>query len=95
MELRGRVGFEDYRAGGGCGAQCERRRGRQAGHLGEPGAAGLLGGLAGGGAPLGQGLVAALSLPFRDRAGCGPGDYRVDADLGHQLDGELAAVALG
>ena len=57
--------------------------------------AGLLARLAGRGPPLGERLRPALALPLRDAAGRRPGHDRVDAGLGHGLDGEFAAVALG
>ena len=65
------------------------------GHLGYPGAAGLLGGLARGRPPPGQRALPARALPYRDTAGRGPGHDAVHADLGHLLDGQLAPVALG
>ena len=65
------------------------------GDLGEPRAPGLLGGLAGRRAPLGQRLGLLVAAPHRHRAGRRPRHDDVDADLGEHLDGELAAVALG
>src|SRR5690606_11882018 len=65
------------------------------GHVREVGAAGLLGGLAGGGGPFGAGLLSARPLPLGDGAGGGPRDDLVDADLGEHLHGPLAAVAFG
>ena len=44
---------------------------------------------------LARALLAPLGLPLRDRALGRPRDHGVDADLGHQLDRELAPVALG
>ena len=88
------VRLQDDRAGGG---RHQLRQGGGAGRardLGQPGAAGLLGGLAGGGAPLGQGALAPVALPPGDGALGRPREHGVDADLGHQLDRELAPVAL-
>ena len=44
---------------------------------------------------LSQRLVAPRPVPLRDRACRGPRHDLVDAELGHHLDGELGAVALG
>jgi hypothetical protein len=42
-----------------------------------------------------EGLQPAVALPLGDAAGRLPGHDGVDADLGHRLDGQFAAVALG
>ena len=94
VELERGVRLKDDRAGGG---RHPFRQGGGAGRgrdLGQPGAAGLLGGLAGGGAPLGEGALAPVALPPGDGALGRPREHGVDADLGHQLDRELAPVAL-
>jgi hypothetical protein len=70
------------------------RRGER-GHLGEPRAPRLLGGLARRRLPLGERLRGPVATPDRDRPRCGPGHDAGDADLGEELDRQLAAVALG
>ena len=63
--------------------------------LGEPGPARLLGRLARGRAPSGERLVAARTVPPDHAPGRGPRHDHVGTDLGHRLDRELAALALG
>ena len=62
---------------------------------GQPGPAGLLGGLPGGRPPAGQRPLPAVALPVGDAALRRPGHDHVHADLGHQLHRQRAAVALG
>ena len=63
--------------------------------LGHPQPPGLLGGLADGGAPLLQGLLATLPRPAHDRARRLPRHDLVDAHLGQHLHGQLGPITLG
>ena len=73
----------------------ESARGAQLPHLRYTGAAGLLGGLAGGRLPPGPPLGGLRAPPHRHAPLRLPGHYRLDPDLGGGLDGLLVAAPLG
>ena len=91
----GRLLVKDQRQGsardqrGDLGSRCQWR------DLRKPRPPGLLGGLPGGGLPLGERLRGPIASPDGDRSRGGPGHDPGDADLGEHLDRELAPVALG